>query len=209
MVYSRKNTSKSTTAYPPPPMVSTIAEHKKLFSSRQICNADTACALYCNLLGRPDKQSPVNSTKQPLRNCRVTPKEDQDARIIIYGPDTAVLKGKRTQPAAAPANSYSNPFPSLCPFILTICLDLFLFKDSPASTPSCGVLVSAPWCTPLKDCTFPHPPPQQGYCCAPPVPPSGFMSVTSILPLNLPVFPMPRTCFNEYCPCPPNSHVRW
>jgi hypothetical protein len=46
------NTSKSTTAYD---MFCTIAEHKTLFTSRQIANADTACALYCTILGRPDK----------------------------------------------------------------------------------------------------------------------------------------------------------
>jgi hypothetical protein len=131
-------------------MVSTVAaEHKKMFSRRQIEAADTARALY-RKIGRPDEaEFHAILQRNMIRNCPVTA-DDARRAMLIYGPDIAVLKGKMTRTAAAPRAPTFEAVPIPAPILehhrnVTLCVDIFLFKASPFYTPSRAALVSVPW----------------------------------------------------------------
>jgi hypothetical protein len=82
-------------------MISTVADHKTMFSRRQIADADTARALY-RKMGRPDEAEFLSILKRNLiRNCPVTP-DDAKRAFSSMVPTLAVLKGKMTRTAAAP-----------------------------------------------------------------------------------------------------------
>jgi hypothetical protein len=71
-------------------MVSTVAEHKKLFSRCKILAADTARELY-RKIGRPDEaEFQANPRHNLIHNCPVTP-DDAKRASIIYGPDIAAF----------------------------------------------------------------------------------------------------------------------
>ena len=75
------NNSASTTAYT---MVSTVAEHKRMFSWRQLKAADTARALYCKL-GRPSEAEFQSILQRNLNHsCPVTP--DDAKRALLMSP---------------------------------------------------------------------------------------------------------------------------
>ena len=123
------STSKIGCAYT---LLSTVAEHKQMFSRRQIEAADAARSLY-RKIGRPDEAEFVNILKRNLiRNCPVTP-DDAKRALIIYGPDIAVLKGKMTQSAAAPRAPTFEAVALPPPFLdhhrnVTLCVDLFFVQ---------------------------------------------------------------------------------
>ena len=124
-VFSNNN-SASTTAYT---MVSTVAEHKRMFSRRQLEDADRARDLY-RKLGRPSEAEFQSILQLNLiRNCPVTP-DDAKRALLIYGPDVAVLKGKMTRTTAAPRVPTFEAIPIPAPIAahhrnVTLCLDIF------------------------------------------------------------------------------------
>lgn len=76
---SNKQSNANVTAYT---LVSTVAEHKKLFSQRQIDAADTARALY-RKIGRPDEAEFLSILQSnQIRNCPVTPDDARRALLI-------------------------------------------------------------------------------------------------------------------------------
>jgi hypothetical protein len=113
-------------------MISTVVEQKKLFSPRQIKDADQARELY-RKLGRPDEVEFQNILRNNLiRNCPVTPGDAQRA-LVIYGPDIATIKGKTTR---SEPSSHVPTFEAvqLPPPILehhmdvTLCVDFFFVQ---------------------------------------------------------------------------------
>ena len=113
-------------------MLSTVADHKKLFTPRQIADADAARALY-RKLGRPDESEFLSILKKNLiRNCPVT-HDDAKRAMAIYGPDVAVLKGKMTRSAAAPRIPTFEAVPIPAPLLehhstVTLCVDIFFVQ---------------------------------------------------------------------------------
>ena len=76
-------------------LLSTVAQHKQMFSPRQIQQADLARRLY-RLLGRPDEKEFSSILRNNLiNNCPITPDNAHQA-LVIYGTDVATLKGKMT-----------------------------------------------------------------------------------------------------------------
>ena len=114
-------------------MVSTVTEHKKLFSRCKILAADTARALYCKI-GRPNEaEFQVILRNNMIHNCPVTP-DDAKRALIIYGPDIAALKDKTTQTGAAPrAPAFvAKPIPATIlehQSNVTLCVDFFFVQD--------------------------------------------------------------------------------
>jgi hypothetical protein len=129
-------------------MVSTVTEHKKLFSRCKIFAADTARALYCKI-GRPNEaEFQVILRNNMIHNCPVTP-DDAKRALIIYGPDIAALKDKTTQTGAAPrAPAFvAKPIPATIlehQSNVTLCVDFSSFKIWPISTPFPVALATAP-----------------------------------------------------------------
>jgi hypothetical protein len=127
-------------------MVSTVAEHKKMFSPRAIKAADAARALY-RRIGRPSEADFQRILRNNLiRNCPVTP-DDAKRALIIYGPDIAALKGKTVKSTAEARAPTFVAVPLPAPIMehhrnVTLCLDFFLSKALHFSTLSPGVLVS-------------------------------------------------------------------
>jgi Zinc knuckle len=82
-------------------MLNTVAAQRKLFTRRQIADADTARELY-RKLGRPSEADFISILKTgKILNCPVT-SEDAQRATIIYGPELAAHKGKTTRSVAAP-----------------------------------------------------------------------------------------------------------
>ena len=99
-VYMGNDTSNDhVTAYT---LLSTVAQHKQMFSQRQIQQADLARELYC-LIGRPDeKEFRAILRDNLILNCPVT-HDDASRALAIYGPDVATLKGKMTRTGRSPS----------------------------------------------------------------------------------------------------------
>ena len=113
--------------------LSTVAEHKRTFSQRQIKQADLARKLY-RMLGRPDEKTFRSILQNNLiLNCPVSP-DDAHRALAIYGPDVATIKGKTTRAtAAARAPTFlAVPLP---PTVLehhrhvTLCVDFFFVQE--------------------------------------------------------------------------------
>ena len=127
-VYSGNDvTSGAVNAYT---LLNTVAEHKKMFSQRQIAAADAARALY-RKIGRPDESEFQSILRGNLiRNCPVTP-DDASRALLIYGPDVAVLKGKMTRSRASPRAPTFDAVPIPPPILkhqrnVTLCVDFFV-----------------------------------------------------------------------------------
>ncbi|KAI2502074.1 Reverse transcriptase (RNA-dependent DNA polymerase) [Fragilaria crotonensis] len=128
-VYFPSNSSNNVGAYT---LVSTVAEQKKLFSRRDIANADMARTLY-RAIGRPSEaefQRILDSGC--IRNCPVTSLDAKRA-LTIYGPDIATLKGKTTRAGVAPRAPNFTAV-ALPPSVLehhrdvTLCVDFFFVQ---------------------------------------------------------------------------------
>ena len=128
-IYNPNVTNPPVTGYT---LLSTVAAQKKLFTPRQVRDADKARELY-RLLGRPsaaDFQSILRNGS--LRNCPVTHADARRADII-YGPDIATLKGKTTRRDAAERVPTFEAIPIPPPVLahhhdITLCLDFFSCK---------------------------------------------------------------------------------
>jgi hypothetical protein len=113
-------------------LVSTVANNKKMFTKREIENADAARALY-RKIGRPSEADFFTLlSKNMIRNCPVTIDDAKRARII-YGPDLAAIKGKTTRSAAAAhvRTFEAVPIPSHITEHhrnLTLCIDFFFVQ---------------------------------------------------------------------------------
>jgi hypothetical protein len=89
-LYAFNASNKNVNAYT---MLNTVAAQKKLFSQREVSDADAARVLY-RKLGRPSESEFQHILWHNLiHNCPVTP-DDATRALMIYGPDIAVLKGK-------------------------------------------------------------------------------------------------------------------
>jgi hypothetical protein len=128
-VYDGNNASTDVTAYT---LVNTVAEHKKLFSQRQIDDADRARALY-RKIGRPDESEFQSILRGNfIRNCPVTP-DDARRALLIYGPDVATIKGKMTRSGATPRAPTFESVPIPAPILthhraVTLCVDFFFVQ---------------------------------------------------------------------------------
>jgi hypothetical protein len=113
-------------------LFSTVAENKKLFTRRDIDNADATRALYCKI-GRPSESDFLTIlSKNLIRNCPVTV-DDAKRASIIYGPDLAAIKGKMTRSATAPhvPTFQAVPIPAHIATHhrnLTLCMDFFFVQ---------------------------------------------------------------------------------
>lgn len=97
-------------------LLSTVADHREMFSRRQVDADDAACALY-QKTGRPDEAEYQSILQRNLiRNCPITPDDARQA-LMIYGPDVAVLKGKMTQTGAASRASTFKAVPIPSPIL--------------------------------------------------------------------------------------------
>jgi hypothetical protein len=97
-IYKGNDCSDRVTAYT---LLTTVADHKRMFSQRQIREAARACKLY-HMIGRPDEKLFQFILRNNLiLNCPVTP-DDASRALTIYGPDVATLKGKMTRGRAVP-----------------------------------------------------------------------------------------------------------
>jgi hypothetical protein len=140
-------------------LLSTVAEHKRMFSRRQVAAADTARALY-RKIGRPAESEFVSILERNLiRNCPVTP-DDAKRALLIYGPDIAVLKGKMTRSAAAPRAPTFEAVAIPPPLMehhrnVTLCVDLFLYRVWHTSIPFLAASVFEQW---PRSTTAPLPP---------------------------------------------------
>lgn len=129
-VYDSSNhSSRDVSAYS---LVSTVSQQKKLFTRRDVMNADTARQLY-RMLGRPSEAEYQRILANGgIRNCPVTPLDAQRA-LLIYGPDIATLKGKTTRTGAAPRMPMFDALP-LPPHLLehygnvVLCIDFFFVQ---------------------------------------------------------------------------------
>ena len=122
------------TAAPTPgyTLLETVVAHKKLFTNRQIANADLARELY-RKLGRPSEADfQTILTNNLIRNCPVT-SDDARRALHIYGPDVATLKGKMTRSAAAPHTPTFEAITIPSPLLqhhgnVTLCIDFFFVQ---------------------------------------------------------------------------------
>ena len=128
-VYHPNVTNPPVTGYS---MLSTVAAQKKLFTPRQIRDADTARNLY-RMIGRPSAAEFQTILRRGyIRNCPVTPADARRADII-YGPDIATIKGKcKRREAAARVPTFEAvpiPPPVLAHHLdITLCLDFFFVQ---------------------------------------------------------------------------------
>jgi ribosomal protein L15 len=113
-------------------LIAAVAEQKKMFSRRQIQDADNARALY-RKLGRPAEAEFYHILSgNLLRNCPVTV-DDAKRALTIYGPDIATIKGKTTRTDAADRVPTFEAVP-LPPTIMehhrnvTLCVDFFFVQ---------------------------------------------------------------------------------
>ena len=118
------------------------AELRKMFTKRQVCNADLARELYCKI-GRPgeDAFEDILQTNK-IHNCSVTV-DDTRRAVTIYGPDIPKLKGTTTtgcstcsRPKLDGSSAINSVIQQLCyshnrfcyvnkiPFLTTICRNI-------------------------------------------------------------------------------------
>jgi hypothetical protein len=113
-------------------LVSTVADQKRLFTRRDIANADVARQLYC-VIGRPSEADfHFFLNKGLIRNCPFTSLDAKRA-LTIYGPDIATLKGNTTGLHLAPSAPNFTAV-VLPPSVLdhyrdvTLCVDFFFVQ---------------------------------------------------------------------------------
>ena len=81
--------------YPQCTLVTTVEENKKMFTKRQVYNADLARELY-RKIGRPGEDAFENLLRtNKIHNCPVLV-DDARRAVAIYGPDIPKLKGTTT-----------------------------------------------------------------------------------------------------------------
>jgi hypothetical protein len=113
--------------------LSTVAEHKRSFSQRQVKQTDLARKLY-RMLGRPDEKTFRSILQNNLIiNCPVT-SDDAYRALAIYGPDVATLKGKTTRATAAARAPTFLAVPIPPPLLdnhrkVTLCVDFFFVQE--------------------------------------------------------------------------------
>jgi hypothetical protein len=108
--------------------INTVTANKKLYTPRQIEQADLARRLYA-LVGRPSHADFLTMIRENrLKNCPVSV-EDAKRSVAIYGPDVHALHGKtvRTTPEHVPADQIRHLPPDILSAhgTLTLCADLF------------------------------------------------------------------------------------
>lgn len=129
-LYKSNPTNECVNAYT---MVTTVAEHKKLFSRREIQAADKARDLY-RKIGRPEETEFQTILRgNMIRNCPVTPDDARHALLTTYGPDIAAIKGKTTRSEAAPRAPTFIAQPIPAPILehhrhLILCADFFFVQ---------------------------------------------------------------------------------
>jgi hypothetical protein len=97
-VFNANSVKDPVTAYT---LVTTVADQKKLFTPRQVADADKARDLY-RMIGRPSEADFQRILQNNfIHNCPVTP-TDAARALAIYGKDVPFLKGSTTQRSAAP-----------------------------------------------------------------------------------------------------------
>ena len=135
-VYDSSNHSSSeVSAYS---LVSTVSQQKRLFTCRDVTNADTARQLY-RMIGRPSETEYQRLLATGgIRKCPVTPLDAQRA-LIIYGPDIATAS-RMPMFAAVPLpppilEHYGN---------VVLCIDFFLFRATLSFIPSLATSSSGP-----------------------------------------------------------------
>ena len=85
----------SVNIYPACTLVTTVEENKKMFTRRQVFNADLARDLY-RKIGRPGVEAFEDILRtNKIHNCPITV-DDARRAITIYGPDIPKLKGTTT-----------------------------------------------------------------------------------------------------------------
>ena len=109
-------------------LLNTVA-NKKLYTPRQLEQADLANRLYA-LVGRPSYKDFLTMIREnQLKNCPAVSVEDAKRAVAIYGPDVHALRGKtvRTTPEHVPADQIRHlPLDILQAHgTVTICADLF------------------------------------------------------------------------------------
>jgi len=116
-------------------LVNTVADQKKLFTPRQIADANKARDLY-RMIGRPSEADFQRILKHNfIHNCPVTP-TDAARALAIYGKDVPFLKGRTTQRAAAPHVPKFTAVPLPPPVLqhhreVTLCADYFYVQKIP------------------------------------------------------------------------------
>jgi len=91
----KPNSNASINIYPHCTLVTTIEDNKKMFTRRQVYNADLARELY-RKIGRPGEDAFENILRNNrIHNCPITV-DDARRAVIIYGPDIPKLKGTTT-----------------------------------------------------------------------------------------------------------------
>jgi hypothetical protein len=125
----------SNSSPPPFSLLQTVKENKSWFTRREIEAADNARRLY-RILGRPSQKKFEEILAQNIIiNCPVTV-DDAKRAVLIYGEDTATLKGKttRSQPAPRIPDFRSVPIPAHI-FThhkdITLCADFFFVQGQP------------------------------------------------------------------------------
>jgi hypothetical protein len=109
--------------------LSTVAANRKLFTPRQVQQADAARKLY-RMLGRPDEKTFRHAlANNHITNCPLS-HDDALRAHIIYGPDVATLKGKMTRATAAAHAPTFQAVPLPSPLLalhpnITLCIDFF------------------------------------------------------------------------------------
>ena len=115
--------------------VSTVADNRAVFTCQELEGADHARQLY-RTIGRPSQRKFETILDHgSILNCPVT-KADAQCANIIYGPDLAYLKGKRTEHLASPhvATQVHLPLPAEIAKYhssITLCLDFFYVQRLP------------------------------------------------------------------------------
>jgi len=129
--HDAKASNTKSTAYS---FVNSVKENKKLYSQRQLENAELARRVY-ELVGRPSHATFTKMIREnQLKHCPITV-EDANRALHIYGPDVAALRGKttRTTPTHVPPDQI-RPLPLdiiQAHGNITICSDIF-FVDGHA-----------------------------------------------------------------------------
>jgi hypothetical protein len=114
--------------------LNTVDGNKRLFTRRQITQAETARRLYIDLDQPSEADFELRLRNNLIRNCPVTV-EDAKRAMLIYGPDPAVLKGKSTKTNAPHIPNYVSQ-PIQDPILehhgdVTICIDNFYINGNP------------------------------------------------------------------------------
>jgi hypothetical protein len=119
---------------PPTILYQSVEENKKIVTKREIEAADVARDLY-RKIGRPSEAKFEDIiAKNLIRNCPVT-LDDVRRAMLIYGPDTAILKGKTIlgKPAGHLPNFNALPIPlpiNQNHSKVTLCVDFFCTRSN-------------------------------------------------------------------------------